>query len=171
MDARPSPDASASTPPTSALLGGGSTAEVVLTPQGRRRLEARIHELEQVEIELRAALDDSERRDEAVESLQRTTQELDDLRSLLLTARSVEDADDDVSVVEIGDTVRIRLDDGEEEEYVVVHSVEASADDRRISVDSPLGRALLGRRVGDTVEVPVPTGSYRCTILSATRED
>jgi transcription elongation factor GreA len=169
MDVRPSPDAAASTPPTSALLGGGPANEVVLTPKGRERLETRIRELEEAAIELRAALDDTERRDEAVEALQRTNQELDELRFLLTTARSVEDAEDDGSVVEIGDTVRIRLDSGEEEEYVVVHGAEASADDRRISVESPLGRALLGHRVGETVEVAVPTGSYRCTILTASR--
>jgi transcription elongation GreA/GreB family factor len=50
-----------------------------------------------------------------------------------------------------------------------VHAEEAVVDDARISVDSPLGRALLARRVGETVEVAGPGGSYRCTILSATR--
>ncbi len=63
----------------------------------------------------------------------------------------------------------IRLDDGTDETYVIVHGVEAVVDDARISVESPLGQALLGRRVGDTVEVAVPMGSYRCTIFGATR--
>ena len=41
--------------------------------------------------------------------------------------------------------------------------------DGRISAESPLGRALLGRHVGEAVEVAVPGGSYRCTILTASR--
>jgi transcription elongation GreA/GreB family factor len=66
-------------------------------------------------------------------------------------------------------TVAIRLEDGIDESHVVVHSAEASLDDRWISVESLLGRTPLGRRVGETVEVSVPTGSYRFTNLSTTR--
>jgi transcription elongation GreA/GreB family factor len=51
----------------------------------------------------------------------------------------------------------------------VAHAAEATVADERISVDSPLGRALLGRHVGDSVEVEVPKGSYRCTITQASR--
>jgi transcription elongation GreA/GreB family factor len=40
---------------------------------------------------------------------------------------------------------------------------------RRVSAQSPLGHALLGRRVGGEVDVPAPGGHYRCTIESATR--
>jgi transcription elongation GreA/GreB family factor len=65
--------------------------------------------------------------------------------------------------------VSIGLDDGTEESYFVVHAQEAVVDDARVSVDSPLGRALLGRNVGETVEVAGPGGSYRCTILAASR--
>jgi transcription elongation GreA/GreB family factor len=77
-------------------------------------------------------------------------QEVDRLRSLMEIAGAVEDAPDDPTVVELGDVVSIRLDDGGEETYIVVHSAEAAVEDQRISVDSPLGRALLGRHVGDT---------------------
>ena len=73
------------------------------------------------------------------------------------------------TVADLGDRVAIRLDDGSEESYVVVHRVEAAVDDGRISAESPLGRALLGRHVGEAVEVAVPGGSYRCTILTASR--
>lgn len=52
----------------------------------------------------------------------------------------------------------------------VVDELHAVLDDpERISVESPLGHALLGKHVGDSVEVRVPIGAYRCTIVSACR--
>jgi len=52
---------------------------------------------------------------------------------------------------------------------LIVHGFEVELGDRRISPDSPLGRAVLGRRVGDVVEVPAPSGTYRCTVTAASR--
>ena len=139
-----------------------------ITEDGRRLLEARIRDRERSLEELRAAVEEPGRSTDAVESYQRAAQEVDELRSLLDAAGAGEEAPDDPTVVELGDAVTIGFDDGGEETYIVVHAAEAAVEDQRISVDSPLGHALLGRHVGDTVEVIVPAGSYRCTI-SATR--
>ena len=114
-------------------------------------------------------LHDPERRADVVEAYQRAAHELVRLRALLESASVLDDLPDDPRRVDLGDHVSIRLDDGTEETYVIVLGVEAVVDDARISVESPLGQALLGRRVGDTVEVAVPAGCYRCTILSAKR--
>jgi transcription elongation factor GreA len=140
-----------------------------LTEEGRRLLERRIRERERVLEELRAAVHEPGRPTDTVESYQRAAQEVEQLRALLEEAASIEDVPDDPTVVELGDSVTIRLDDGAEETYIVVHAAEAAVEDERISAESPLGRSLLGQRVGDTVEVDVPTGSYRCTITSASR--
>lgn len=142
-----------------------------LTEHGRRLLEDRIRVLETTVGELQSALDDPELRADSIEEYQRAARELTTLRSNLDTAGAVEDIPDDPRVVELGDIVAIRLDDGTEETYIIVHAVEAPVEDQRISIESPLGRALLGKHVGDTVEVPVPTGSYRCTILRADRRE
>jgi len=148
---------------------GNPPDQAYLTEDGRTMLEERIRLLEQTVDELREALDDAEYPVDSIEGFNRATQELARLRALLAGATAVEDVADDPEVVELGDTVAIRLEDGSEERYVVVHAAEAPVEDRRISVEAPLGRALLDRRVGDTVEVTVPVGSYRCTILSASR--
>jgi len=140
-----------------------------LTKDGRRLLEERVQLLTSTVEELQAALEDPERRADSVEGYHRAAQELARLGSLLDKSGTVEDVPDDPQVVELGDTVTILLDDGTEETYIVVHPVEAATEHRRISVDSPLGQALLGQRVGETIEVPVPRGSYRCTVLSALR--
>jgi transcription elongation GreA/GreB family factor len=140
-----------------------------LTEDGRRLLEERIRTLESTVDTLHDAVADPERTEEMVLDYQRTTQEIARLRSLLQSAATVEDGPDDPHVVELGDTVTIRLDDGAEETYIVVHAAEAGFEDQRISAESPLGHALLGRRIGERVEVKVPPGSYECVILSASR--
>lgn len=142
---------------------------VSLTAEGRRLLQERVRLLDGAVKESRAVLDDPERSAESVEAHQRVTRELESLRAILRAAESVEQCPDDPSTVELGDPVTIQLESGELETYIVVHAAEAPVEDRRISVESPLGAALIGRQVGDRVEVRVPGGSYSCTILSAQR--
>jgi transcription elongation factor GreA len=149
--------------------GGPPFDRAKLTQDGRRLLEERIQSLERTVAELHSALDESERSADTVESHHQAARELDHLRSLLTSAEAIEDIPDDPRVVELGDTVTIRLDDGAEETYIVVHPAEAPVEDQRISAESPLGDALLARQVGETIEVPGPAGSYRCEILRATR--
>jgi transcription elongation factor GreA len=59
--------------------------------------------------------------------------------------------------VSLGSRVHVQLEDGEVE-YVIVGSTEANPDKGFISDESPIGKALLGRKSGDKVEVEVPSG-------------
>lgn len=141
-----------------------------LTAEGRRLLEERIRDRERVFEDLRASVDESGPSTEDAERYHRLLEEIDSLRAVLDASRTVEEEiPDDPTIVELGDRVTVRLEDGAEETYVVVHNAEAVVADERISTASPLGRALLGRHVGDTVEVEVPAGAYCVTIASASR--
>ena len=60
--------------------------------------------------------------------------------------------------VVFGATVTVLDDDDKPQRYQIVGMTEADARQGRISYDSPLGRALIGRQVGDDVEVTVPSG-------------
>jgi transcription elongation factor GreA len=66
--------------------------------------------------------------------------------------------------VQIGSTVKVKGEDGTET-FSIVGSAEAKPADGRISNESPVGRALLGRRKGDKVVVKVPAGDFAYTIL------
>jgi transcription elongation factor GreA len=66
--------------------------------------------------------------------------------------------------VQIGSTVKVDGSDGKEV-FTIVGSTEASPRDGKISNESPVGRALLGKRKGDTVVVSVPAGSFSYKIL------
>ena len=67
--------------------------------------------------------------------------------------------------VSLGTTVTVSDDDGDAT-YTIVGSHEASPANGRISSTSPVGKALLGRRAGDTVSVIAPRGTSRMRILS-----
>ena len=147
-----------------------ANAESIYTsPDGRLLLERRMQELERRIQIIRAAIDESEPHLELVEERMRLLSEHERIGSFLEQTATSHIAPDDPQLVEVGDTVTIRLEDGTEEAFVIVHPIEASVDDARISMESPLAKALLGRRVGDDVDVAVPNGTYRCSIVTASR--
>ena len=68
--------------------------------------------------------------------------------------------------VSMGSTVRFREDGADEEEvYRIVGPAEADPKSGRVSYESALGKAMLGHKVGDEVEVSTPSGSYRVRIV------
>lgn len=62
------------------------------------------------------------------------------------------------SVVDMGSTVHLELEDGVQK-FTIVGSTEANPDEGRISNESPIGKALLGKKPGDEVSVEVPSGT------------
>jgi transcription elongation factor GreA len=66
--------------------------------------------------------------------------------------------------VQIGSTVKVKGEEGPET-FMIVGSAEARPADGRISNESPVGRALLGRKKGDKVVVKVPAGDFAYTIV------
>ena len=67
--------------------------------------------------------------------------------------------------VEIGSKVKLDM-DGEQVEYVIVGSAEAAPAEGRISNESPVGKALMGHRAGETVRLVVPAGAVEMKILT-----
>ena len=66
----------------------------------------------------------------------------------------------------IGSVVTIQDEDGDEEEYKLVSSVEADPFNNKLSVESPMGLAIKGHKAGDTVLVESPNGGYNIKILN-----
>jgi transcription elongation GreA/GreB family factor len=68
--------------------------------------------------------------------------------------------------VRFGSRVRVRWEDGAEEEYVVVTPPELELRSGRISCESPVGRTILGRRVGERLAVPTPNGPLGLRVVA-----
>ena len=71
------------------------------------------------------------------------------------------------SKVGIGSTVTVLyVDDDEEDEYKMVGETEVDIDNNKISANSPIGKAIFGKKAGEVVEVEAPNGSYELKIVS-----
>jgi transcription elongation factor GreA len=70
----------------------------------------------------------------------------------------------DVSVVHVGSRVRIR-DADSDAEFFIVPPEDADVAEERVSAESPLGRALVGRRLGDEVRYRAPGGVLTVTVV------
>ncbi len=91
-----------------------------------------------------------------------------EIEELLKRVELIEEpTDGDRSVVRVGSTVTIEI-DGEIETYTIVGAIEAKPSAGRISNQSPVGKALLGRRAGDTVTIETPNGQITACILEVT---
>ena len=84
---------------------------------------------------------------------------------IIKSAKIIHHEDVNLDFVEVGNEVMVQLQDGSEEHYTIVGSAEANPSEWRISNESPIGQALLGKRVGDDVEVEAPAGLLKLRIL------
>ncbi|HZR93516.1 MAG TPA: transcription elongation factor GreA [Gaiellaceae bacterium] len=88
------------------------------------------------------------------------------LEERLRSARVISKKDVAKDVVSIGSTVRLRdLDAKTTVEYRIVGSAEANPSENKLSNESPVGRAIIGKKKGETVEVSAPRGSLKFKIL------
>ena len=78
----------------------------------------------------------------------------------------IESGDVDLSVVSIGAKVRLRdVDAKQTVEYVIVGSAEADPAESKLSNESPVGKAIIGKKKGETVEVAAPRGALKFKIM------
>jgi transcription elongation factor GreA len=153
--------------------------ETILTPQGLRKLEEELGFLKSVKRkevaerikqskEFGDLMENSEYEDAKNEQAFVEGRILT-LEGMLRNAKVIDNHDVRSDVVTVGSTVRVRSESGEELTYTIVGSPEADPLHDRISNESPVGRALLGRRRGDTVTVRAPGGTIRYTIKAIKR--
>lgn len=93
------------------------------------------------------------------------------LEKMLRNVKLIEDSgEEDPQTVRIGSAVMVRdLEDNETYEYTIVGSTEADPMRNRISNESPVGKGLLGTRVGQQLTIGVPAGTVRFEVLEVHR--
>ena len=90
-----------------------------------------------------------------------------ELKALIEKAEIIEKTEMDRGTVALSSRIKLLdVDENEELEYQIVGSQEANPMSGRISDESPIGRGLLGHRVGETVTIDAPAGEMKFTILS-----
>lgn len=90
---------------------------------------------------------------------------IEELENLLKQAKLINDGQHQVASVDVGSQVSVKIKD-REEVFTVVGEWEADPAEKKISHESPLGKALLGKSVGEEIEVDAPAGKMKYTIVS-----
>lgn len=89
------------------------------------------------------------------------------LEKMLSNAEIIDETNLNINIVGMGSHVTLKdLEFGDEEEYVIVGSAEADPMENKMSDESPVGDAIIGKKVGDVVEVNVPAGALKYEIIS-----
>lgn len=91
------------------------------------------------------------------------------IENTLKSARIIDDSEIDTETVSIGVTVKLSV-GGMEVSYKIVPTNDADPANGMISNESPVGAALVGKTVGDTVSIETPSGEVEYTILEISRD-
>ena len=156
------------------------SSTVYLTAEGLQKLKDDLHHARTVErqkiseeiAEARAQGDLSENAeyDAAKEAQGHLEARIVKMENALASARVVNEDEVDASKARILSNGRVMNQKAKREAtYTLVAAQEADLKRNRISVESPIGKALLGREVGETVAVRVPAGTVQLEILDITR--
>ena len=150
--------------------------EVILTPAGHTKLKEEIEQLSTVkrrevaerikqarefgDIAENSEYDDAKNEQAMLEHRIATLQER------LKNARVIAKNEITTDVVSVGTRVRLRDVDAKETiEYTIVGSAEANPAEQKLSNESPVGKAIIGRKKGETVDVTAPRGSLKYKIM------
>jgi transcription elongation factor GreA len=150
--------------------------EVILTREGYEKLRSEIEYLQtekrrEVAERIRIArefgdISENAEYDDAKNEQAMLEHRIATLEERLLEARVVEDDEISTDVVSIGSTVRLKdVEANQTVEYHIVGSAEANPAEHKLSNESPVGRAIMGRKKGETVDVAAPRGTLKFKIL------
>lgn len=158
-----------------------SGREVILTLEGIAEIEKKLEELktvkrQEVAEQIKVArsfgdISENAEYDEAKNEQARIEGEIFQLENMLRVAKVIDDDAIDVRFVGIGTTVTVcDVKTKEESKYTIVGSTEANPAQLKISNESPVGNALLGRQIKDVVDVVTPGGTVQLKILEINRQ-
>ena len=150
--------------------------EVILTPEGHKKLQAEIEYLSndkrrEVADRIRIArefgdITENAEYDDAKNEQALLEHRIATLEERLRDARVISKKDVAKDVVSVGSKVRLRdVSAKQTVEYHIVGSAEANPAENKLSNESPVGKAIIGRKKGEVVEVAAPRGSLKFKIL------
>ncbi len=150
------------------------------TEEGLQKLKDELHEMETVqrpaisdqiaEARDKGDLSENAEYDAAKEAQGLLETKIAKLKEIVANARIIDDSDIDSSKVFILSTVKIKnVKNGMEMQYTLVAENEADLKAKKISVESPIGRGLLGKSVGEIADIETPNGIMQFEVVEITR--
>ena len=154
--------------------------KTILTYAGLKKLEEELENLKVVrrkevaqkikEAREQGDLSENAEYDAAKDEQRDIEARIDELEKILKNVEVVVEEEVDLEKINVGCTVLVHDDEFDEEiEFKIVGSTEANSLQGKISNESPVGQALMGKKVGDIVDVETPAGNIRYTVLKIER--
>ncbi len=154
--------------------------QIIVTEEGLKKLQEELEYLKttkrkEVVEAIRVALSfgdlsENSEYDEAKNEQAKTEARISELEESLKHVKVISDSEVTTDTVNVGNRVKVYDEEFEEEiEYLLVGSTEADPLENKISDQSPIGAALLGQKVGATVEVHTPGGIIKLEILEISK--
>ena len=158
----------------------GAEKEVLLTYEGLKKLEAELEFLRgekrrEVAERMKQAkshgdLSENSEYDEARLEHAMVEARIIEFENKLKNARIIDEDEVSTEEVSIGSVVRLHdFEFNQEAEYRIVGSTEANPAENKISNESPVGRALIGHKAGETVDVQTPNGLLKFKVLAISK--
>ena len=147
----------------------GEEKEILLTQEGYDKLEQELEVLktekrteisERIKVALGFGdLSENSEYDEAKNAQAANETKIAELENKLRYAKIIDESEIDTKTVQVGNTVKVLdIEFDEEVSYTIVGSTEVNLAENKISNESPIGKALLGAKKNQTVEVQAPAG-------------
>jgi transcription elongation factor GreA len=150
------------------------------TEEGLKKLKDELHTMKTVmrpsisdqiaEARDKGDLSENAEYDAAKEAQGLLEMKISKLEAIIANARIIDNSTIDNSKVFILSNVKIKnVENGMEMNYTLVAENEANLKEKKISIDSPFGKGLLGKKVGDIAEIHTPNGTMRFEVVDITR--
>lgn len=150
------------------------------TKEGFEKLKVELHDMKtRQRAEVAAAISEAREKgdlsenaeyDAAKEAQSHLELRISQLEALINNSRIIDDANIDTSKAYVLSTVKVKnKKTGAEVSYTLVSPKEANLKEGKISVESPIGKNLLGKAVGDVIKVSVPAGVMELEVLEISR--
>ena len=154
--------------------------EILLTQEGYDNLEKELEHLktekrteiaERIKVALGFGdLSENSEYDEAKSAQAANENKIAELENKIRYAKIIDESEIDTKTVQVGNIVKVYDEEFEEEvTYTIVGSTEVDLSQNKISNESPVGAALIGKKKNDVVEVKVPAGTMKYKILAITK--
>lgn len=151
--------------------------EYLLTQEGYDNLERQLEDLktnkrneiaERIKVALGFGdLSENSEYDEAKNAQAQNEAKIAELETKIKYAKIIDESEIDTETVQVGNIVKVHdMEYDEDIEYTIVGSTEVDLSQNKISNESPIGSALLGKKVRNVVEVQAPVGVIKLKILS-----
>ena len=154
--------------------------QITLTDDGLKKLEAELENLktvkrkeiaEKIKVALSFGdLSENSEYDEAKNEQAFIEARIAEIEAMLKNVKILDESELSTEHVGVGSRVKLKdIEFDEEVEYQIVGSTEADPNAGRISDESPIGKAMLGHKVGDIIEVEVPDGTISFELLEISK--